>query len=53
MHEIHLVINNIILLIKMLKKIFKHFIKLIDGLLYGFVGPFSIMFIIPQFLKKK
>lgn len=26
--------------------------KLLDGLLYGFIGPFSMLFIIPQFLLK-
>jgi protein-S-isoprenylcysteine O-methyltransferase Ste14 len=27
-------------------------IRLIDGALYGFVGPFSVLYIIPQFLMK-
>jgi len=35
---------------------FKHlrsiFIRVIDGALYGFIGPFSVLYIIPQFLMK-
>lgn len=30
--------------------VLKFFRKVIDGSLYGFVGPFSILFIIPQFI---
>lgn len=33
-----------------MKKIFKLIIKAIDGILYGFIGPFSVLYIIPQFL---
>jgi protein-S-isoprenylcysteine O-methyltransferase Ste14 len=36
----------------MLKHIFKISIQIIDGALYGFIGPFSILYIIPQFLMK-
>ncbi|MCK9613260.1 MAG: isoprenylcysteine carboxylmethyltransferase family protein [Bacteroidales bacterium] len=34
----------------MFNNILKFTVKIIDGCLYGFVGPFSIVFIIPQFL---
>jgi protein-S-isoprenylcysteine O-methyltransferase Ste14 len=36
----------------MLKHIFRFIIKLIDGALYGFIGPFCVLYIIPQFLMK-
>ncbi len=36
----------------MLNRIYKIIIHLIDGALYGFVGPFSVLYIIPQFLMK-
>jgi len=34
----------------MIKQLFRFLVKVIDGSLYGFVGPFSILFIIPQFI---
>ena len=34
------------------KRILRFIIKLIDGALYGFIGPFSVLYIIPQFLMK-
>lgn len=34
----------------MLKHILRFLIHVIDGALYGFVGPFCILYIIPQFL---
>ena len=36
----------------MLNRIYKIIIHLIDGALYGFIGPFSVLYIIPQFLMK-
>lgn len=34
----------------MMKKIFMVLLKIIDGALYGFIGPFCVLYIIPQFL---
>jgi protein-S-isoprenylcysteine O-methyltransferase Ste14 len=34
------------------KNIYKIIIRLIDGALYGFIGPFCVLYIIPQFLMK-
>lgn len=34
----------------MLKYIYKITIRLVDGALYAFIGPFSLLYIIPQFL---
>jgi protein-S-isoprenylcysteine O-methyltransferase Ste14 len=34
----------------MLKKIYRFIINIIDGALYGFIGPFCVLYIIPQFL---
>jgi protein-S-isoprenylcysteine O-methyltransferase Ste14 len=36
----------------MLKYIYRFILRFIDGALYGFVGPFSMLYIIPQFLMK-
>ena len=36
----------------MLKQIYKVILKVIDAALYSFVGPFSMLYIIPQFLMK-
>jgi protein-S-isoprenylcysteine O-methyltransferase Ste14 len=36
----------------MLRQIFRIIIRLIDGALYGFIGPFCVLYIIPQFLMK-
>jgi Putative protein-S-isoprenylcysteine methyltransferase len=36
----------------MFKFIYKNLIRLIDGALYGFIGPFSVLYIIPQFIMK-
>ncbi len=36
----------------MTKYIYRLIMKLTDGILYGFVGPFSVLYIIPQFLMK-
>ncbi len=36
----------------MLKHFFRIIIQLIDGALYGFIGPFCVLYIIPQFLMK-
>ena len=36
----------------MLKHIYRFIIQLIDGALYGFIGPFCVLYIIPQFLMK-
>ena len=36
----------------MLKFIYKIILRIIDGGLYGFIGPFSVLYIIPQFLMK-
>jgi protein-S-isoprenylcysteine O-methyltransferase Ste14 len=36
----------------MLKQLLKISIQFIDGALYGFIGPFSVLYIIPQFLMK-
>jgi len=36
----------------MFKLIFRIIIRIIDGALYGFIGPFSVLYIIPQFLMK-
>jgi len=35
-----------------MKNIFRILIKIMDGALYGFIGPFSVLYIIPQFLMK-
>ena len=34
----------------MLKLLSKNLLRVIDGALYGFVGPFSVLYIIPHFL---
>jgi len=36
----------------MIKFIYKNLVRLIDGALYGFIGPFSVLYIIPQFIIK-
>jgi protein-S-isoprenylcysteine O-methyltransferase Ste14 len=36
----------------MVKSIFKNLLRLVDGALYGFIGPFSVLYIIPQFLMR-
>ena len=36
----------------MLKLIYKLIVRIIDGALYGFIGPFSVLYLIPQFLMK-
>ena len=36
----------------MLKHFFRIILQLIDGALYGFIGPFCMLYIIPQFLMK-
>ena len=36
----------------MLKHFYRIIIQLIDGALYGFIGPFCVLYIIPQFLMK-
>jgi protein-S-isoprenylcysteine O-methyltransferase Ste14 len=36
----------------MFKRIYKIIIHVIDGALYGFIGPFCMLYIIPQFLMK-
>ena len=36
----------------MVTQIYRNFMRFIDGALYGFVGPFSVLYIIPQFLMK-
>ena len=36
----------------MFKNFYRIFIQFIDGALYGFIGPFSVLYIIPQFLMK-
>ncbi len=36
----------------MLKLLSKNLLRFIDGALYGFIGPFSVLFIIPHFLMK-
>ena len=36
----------------MLKLVYKIIMHLIDGALYGFIGPLSVLYIIPQFLMK-
>ena len=35
-----------------MKKVLYYSKKVSDGLLYGFIGPFSMLYIIPQFLLK-
>jgi len=34
----------------MLKYVHKIILRAVDGALYGFIGPFSVLFIIPRFL---
>lgn len=34
----------------MLKFIYKNLLRLVDGALYGWIGPFSVLYIIPQFI---
>ena len=34
------------------KNIYKIIIRLADGALYGFIGPFCVLYVIPQFLMK-
>ena len=36
----------------MFKLIFRIIIRIIDGALYGFIGPFSVLYIIPLFLME-
>ena len=36
----------------MIKFIYKNLVRLIDGALYGFIGPFCVLYIIPQFLMR-
>ena len=36
----------------MSKDFYRIIIKFVDGALYGFIGPFSMLYIIPQFLMK-
>jgi protein-S-isoprenylcysteine O-methyltransferase Ste14 len=36
----------------MLRLVYKIIRHLVDGTLYGFIGPFSVLYIIPQFLMK-
>ena len=36
----------------MFKQIYRFIIQLIDGALYGFIGPFCVLYIIPQFLMR-
>ncbi|MCX6306876.1 MAG: isoprenylcysteine carboxylmethyltransferase family protein [Bacteroidetes bacterium] len=36
----------------MLKTLYKKTLQLIDGGLYGFIGPFCVLYIVPQFLMK-
>ncbi len=36
----------------MFKIIYKNLLRLVDGALYGFIGPFSVLYIIPHFLMK-
>ena len=36
----------------MLKPVYRIIIRIIDGALYGFIGPFCMLYIIPQFLMK-
>jgi protein-S-isoprenylcysteine O-methyltransferase Ste14 len=38
--------------IPMVKFLWKNILRLIDGALYGFVGPFSVLYIIPQFIMR-
>ncbi len=33
-------------------KIFNFIVKILDGLLYSFIGPFAVLYIIPQFFLK-
>jgi protein-S-isoprenylcysteine O-methyltransferase Ste14 len=36
----------------MIRQFYRIILKLVDGALYGFVGPFSMLYIIPQFLMR-
>jgi protein-S-isoprenylcysteine O-methyltransferase Ste14 len=36
----------------MFKLFWKYILKILDGTLYSFIGPFTVMYIIPQFLMK-
>jgi len=36
--------------LNMLKYVHKIILRAVDGALYGFIGPFSVLFIIPRFL---
>ena len=36
----------------MIHSVIKSLIRLIDGVLYGWIGPFSVLYIIPQFIMK-
>ena len=36
----------------MVKFVYKNLIRIIDGALYGWIGPFSVLYIIPQFIMK-
>ncbi|MEI6683939.1 MAG: isoprenylcysteine carboxylmethyltransferase family protein [Bacteroidota bacterium] len=36
----------------MLKLLSKNLLRVIDGALYGFIGPFTVLYIIPHFLMK-
>jgi protein-S-isoprenylcysteine O-methyltransferase Ste14 len=36
----------------MIRFIYKYLLKVIDGALYGWVGPFSVLYIIPQFIMR-
>jgi protein-S-isoprenylcysteine O-methyltransferase Ste14 len=36
----------------MIKFFYKNLLRLIDGALYGWIGPFSVLYIIPQFIMK-
>jgi len=36
----------------MVKFVYKNLIRIIDGALYGWIGPFSVLYIIPQFILK-
>lgn len=43
-------INDLKDLFKMHKNAYKIILRVADGALYGFIGPFSVLYIIPQFL---
>ena len=36
----------------MFRQIYRIIIQIIDGALYGFIGPFSVLYIVPQFLMR-